>query len=170
LAVLAGPAGERLQPVAGQSYSLLRPEAIESALILWRVTRKEEYRHFGWRVFQAIQRYSRRSRPAGCLRSTSSSSSSSFSSSSSCPNTIVAARLQTRGRGWGERARDRDEGWGCKGGGKPTHLAYSTDRRDYGCVHRRDYGCVHRRDYGCVHTLLTGVTTGVCGCTPRVNG
>ncbi|KAL4066002.1 glycoside hydrolase family 47 protein [Scleroderma yunnanense] len=34
----------------------LRPEAIESFYILWRVTGDEKWRHRGWHVFQAIER------------------------------------------------------------------------------------------------------------------
>ena len=37
----------KLTPLTRQRYSLLRPEAIESAFVLWRVTRKQEYREFG---------------------------------------------------------------------------------------------------------------------------
>jgi len=50
----------RLIPLARQRYSLLRPEAIESAFVLWRVTRKQEYREFGWAVFLSLERHSRR--------------------------------------------------------------------------------------------------------------
>ena len=42
----------KLVPLAKQRYSLLRPEAVESAFVLWRVTGKKEYREFGWAVFQ----------------------------------------------------------------------------------------------------------------------
>ena len=50
----------RLVPIGKQRYSLLRPEAVESAFVLWRVTRKQEYRDFGWSVFQALEKHSRR--------------------------------------------------------------------------------------------------------------
>ena len=55
----------RLVPIARQRYSLLRPEAVESAFVLWRVTRKQEYRDFGWSVFQALEKHSRRKGAGG---------------------------------------------------------------------------------------------------------
>lgn len=33
---------------------ILRPEAIESVLILWRITGKEEWREYAWNMFQAV--------------------------------------------------------------------------------------------------------------------
>eukprot|EP01064_Diplonema_japonicum_P002920 TRINITY_DN1189_c0_g1_i4.p1 TRINITY_DN1189_c0_g1~~TRINITY_DN1189_c0_g1_i4.p1 ORF type:complete len:587 (+),score=165.97 TRINITY_DN1189_c0_g1_i4:50-1810(+) len=34
----------------------LRPETIESLFYLWRVTRKEVYREWGWKIYQSIER------------------------------------------------------------------------------------------------------------------
>lgn len=42
----------------GDEYQL-RPEAVEAAFVLYRVTGNEEYREFGWRVFESIERYAR---------------------------------------------------------------------------------------------------------------
>ena len=36
-----------------------RPETIESLFIAYRLTGDEQYRAHGWRIFQAIQKYSR---------------------------------------------------------------------------------------------------------------
>eukprot|EP00756_Hemistasia_phaeocysticola_P005263 Hpha_TRINITY_DN13247_c1_g1::TRINITY_DN13247_c1_g1_i1::g.154806::m.154806/K01230/MAN1; mannosyl-oligosaccharide alpha-1,2-mannosidase len=38
-------------------YYLLRPEAVESFMYLWRVTKKKKYREWGWEVFRAINRW-----------------------------------------------------------------------------------------------------------------
>ena len=44
----------KLTPLTRQRYSLLRPEAIESAFVMWRVTRKQEYREFGVCVYVRV--------------------------------------------------------------------------------------------------------------------
>uniref|UniRef100_A0A7S1CR87 alpha-1,2-Mannosidase n=1 Tax=Bicosoecida sp. CB-2014 TaxID=1486930 RepID=A0A7S1CR87_9STRA len=46
-------------PSTGASHSLLRPEAVESLFVLWRVTRNETYREWGWEIFTAINRHAR---------------------------------------------------------------------------------------------------------------
>lgn len=38
---------------------ILRPEAIESVFIMWRITGKQEYQEAAWRMFQAIEKVSR---------------------------------------------------------------------------------------------------------------
>eukprot|EP01062_Namystynia_karyoxenos_P084415 TRINITY_DN9927_c0_g1_i1.p1 TRINITY_DN9927_c0_g1~~TRINITY_DN9927_c0_g1_i1.p1 ORF type:complete len:811 (+),score=282.85 TRINITY_DN9927_c0_g1_i1:41-2473(+) len=40
-------------------YYLLRPEAVESFMYLWRVTKKQKYREWGWEVFRSINRWCR---------------------------------------------------------------------------------------------------------------
>ncbi|KIM38981.1 glycoside hydrolase family 47 protein [Hebeloma cylindrosporum] len=46
------------QPSYDARY-LLRPETVESLFIAYRLTGDEQYRADGWRIFQAIQKYSR---------------------------------------------------------------------------------------------------------------
>eukprot|EP01064_Diplonema_japonicum_P036591 TRINITY_DN8281_c0_g1_i1.p1 TRINITY_DN8281_c0_g1~~TRINITY_DN8281_c0_g1_i1.p1 ORF type:complete len:709 (+),score=169.87 TRINITY_DN8281_c0_g1_i1:1876-4002(+) len=41
------------------SYYLLRPETVESFFYLWRITKKEKYREWGWTVFMALKRWCR---------------------------------------------------------------------------------------------------------------
>ena len=38
-------------------YYLLRPEAIETWMYLYRVTKQEKYREWGWNVFKSIRRW-----------------------------------------------------------------------------------------------------------------
>lgn len=38
---------------------LLRPETVESFYILWKTTRHERWREYGWSVFEAIEKHSR---------------------------------------------------------------------------------------------------------------
>ena len=38
-------------------HNLLRPEAMEAMFVLWRVTGKQRYRDWGWRMFQAFERH-----------------------------------------------------------------------------------------------------------------
>ena len=40
---------------SARKYSL-RPETVESLWYLWRLTRNETYREWGWRIFEAVQR------------------------------------------------------------------------------------------------------------------
>ncbi|KAJ9051019.1 hypothetical protein DSO57_1008566 [Entomophthora muscae] len=41
------------------SHSLLRPETIESLFILYRITRNEKYRAWGWEMFRAFEKYAK---------------------------------------------------------------------------------------------------------------
>ena len=46
--------------VNGQgAYYILRPETIESVFYMWRYTRDEKWREYGWRMFRAIDRFCR---------------------------------------------------------------------------------------------------------------
>ncbi|KAF2405123.1 endoplasmic reticulum mannosyl-oligosaccharide 1,2-alpha-mannosidase [Trichodelitschia bisporula] len=36
------------------AHNLLRPETVESLFYLWRITRDETYRHWGWKMFEAF--------------------------------------------------------------------------------------------------------------------
>ncbi|QDZ21689.1 alpha-1,2-Mannosidase [Chloropicon primus] len=38
-------------------HNMLRPEAVESLMILYRVTGKNKYREWGWEIFQAIEKH-----------------------------------------------------------------------------------------------------------------
>ena len=44
---------------AGAPYNILRPETVESLMLLWRLTKKEKYRDWGWSIFQAFERHCR---------------------------------------------------------------------------------------------------------------
>ncbi|KAG5653419.1 hypothetical protein H0H81_000530 [Sphagnurus paluster] len=52
----ARPAGE--EPPYDARY-ILRPETIESLFIAYRLTGDEQYRKYGWEIFQAIEKYCR---------------------------------------------------------------------------------------------------------------
>ena len=41
------------------AFSLLRPETVESLYIMWMVTNDEQYRIWGWDIFQAFRKYAR---------------------------------------------------------------------------------------------------------------
>ncbi|KAF9438703.1 mannosyl-oligosaccharide alpha-1,2-mannosidase [Entomortierella beljakovae] len=41
------------------SHNWLRPETVESLFYLWRSTGDEKYRHWGWNIFEAIEKYSK---------------------------------------------------------------------------------------------------------------
>ena len=41
------------------AHNLLRPETVESLLILYRVTKDEKYREWGWKIFQAFEKHSK---------------------------------------------------------------------------------------------------------------
>ena len=43
----------------GQAKNILRPETVESLLVLYRVTKNQQYREWGWKIFQAIEKYSK---------------------------------------------------------------------------------------------------------------
>jgi endoplasmic reticulum Man9GlcNAc2 1,2-alpha-mannosidase len=40
-------------------HNLLRPEAIESIFILWRVTGDRVYREWGWKMFRAFEKWTK---------------------------------------------------------------------------------------------------------------
>jgi mannosyl-oligosaccharide alpha-1,2-mannosidase len=40
-------------------HNLLRPETVESLFILYRITGKEQYREWGWSIFQAFEKYTK---------------------------------------------------------------------------------------------------------------
>ncbi|RKP37885.1 glycoside hydrolase, partial [Dimargaris cristalligena] len=42
-----------------RGFNLLRPETIESLFILWRITKKVEYREMGWKIFMAFEKFAR---------------------------------------------------------------------------------------------------------------
>ena len=44
---------------ANDAFSLLRPETVESLFYLWRVTRDEEWREAGWRIFCRFEEHAR---------------------------------------------------------------------------------------------------------------
>ncbi len=37
------------------SHYILRPEAVESLFILWRVTHEQKYREWGWKIYEVTQ-------------------------------------------------------------------------------------------------------------------
>ncbi|KAG0337809.1 mannosyl-oligosaccharide alpha-1,2-mannosidase [Podila humilis] len=41
------------------SHNWLRPETVESLFYMWRLTGDEKYRHWGWNIFESIERYSK---------------------------------------------------------------------------------------------------------------
>jgi len=45
--------------ISESPHWLMRPEAIETWFILWRVTKKPIYRDYGWTIFKNIEKYSR---------------------------------------------------------------------------------------------------------------
>lgn len=53
----------RLQAAANATFNILRPEAVESLYMLWRVTGDARFRDMGWRIFEAFTAASR-ARPA----------------------------------------------------------------------------------------------------------
>ena len=53
----------QLQAVVNVTFNILRPEAVESLYMLWRVTGDARFRDMGWRIFEAFTAASR-ARPA----------------------------------------------------------------------------------------------------------
>jgi len=53
------PSGNDLQVPSGAPFYILRPEAAESLFIMHQLTGNPIYREWGWRMFQAIDRYCR---------------------------------------------------------------------------------------------------------------
>ncbi|KAF9335556.1 mannosyl-oligosaccharide alpha-1,2-mannosidase [Podila minutissima] len=41
------------------AHNWLRPETVESLFYMWRLTGDEKYRHWGWNIFDSIERYSK---------------------------------------------------------------------------------------------------------------
>ncbi|XRA97022.1 mannosyl-oligosaccharide alpha-1,2-mannosidase [Pycnococcus provasolii] len=60
-----GLAPEYVKIVDGQDFipgvpvNLLRPETVESMMLLWRLTKKQRYRDWGWAIFMAFERHCR---------------------------------------------------------------------------------------------------------------
>ncbi|KAJ1977367.1 mannosyl-oligosaccharide alpha-1,2-mannosidase [Dimargaris xerosporica] len=40
-------------------HNLLRPETVESLFVLWRITKRPQYREWGWAIFEAFERHTR---------------------------------------------------------------------------------------------------------------
>lgn len=40
-------------------FSILRPETVESYFYLWRITKNQKYRDWGWEFFEALEKYAR---------------------------------------------------------------------------------------------------------------
>ena len=49
--------GQDMEASQKTPYYLLRPEAVETFMYLWRLTKKEKYRRYGWEVFRSILRW-----------------------------------------------------------------------------------------------------------------
>ncbi|KAJ2736260.1 mannosyl-oligosaccharide alpha-1,2-mannosidase [Coemansia sp. Cherry 401B] len=52
------PDGDIMVPPADRHY-LLRPETVESFYLLWKITGEPKWREYGWRVFEAIDKWAR---------------------------------------------------------------------------------------------------------------
>ncbi|KAJ2635924.1 mannosyl-oligosaccharide alpha-1,2-mannosidase [Coemansia sp. RSA 1286] len=59
-------AGDQILPPGGDilvsqldRHNLLRPETIESLLILWRITGEAKWREYGWRIFESFEKWAR---------------------------------------------------------------------------------------------------------------
>ena len=52
-------AGDAVRADGGARHNLLRPETVESLLVLWRVTRNPLYREWGWNIFQSFEKHCR---------------------------------------------------------------------------------------------------------------
>ena len=51
--------GDEMSVMPTKKHNRLRPETVESLFYLWRTTHKEEYREWGWAIFEAIQKHCR---------------------------------------------------------------------------------------------------------------
>ena len=40
-------------------FSILRPETVESYFYMWRITKNQKYREWGWEFFEALEKYAR---------------------------------------------------------------------------------------------------------------
>lgn len=47
------------------AHNLQRPETVESLFVLWRVTKNPVYREWGWKIFEAFEKYTRVEGDAG---------------------------------------------------------------------------------------------------------
>jgi mannosyl-oligosaccharide alpha-1,2-mannosidase len=56
----------------------MRPETVESLFYLWRVTKDEKYRNWGWEIFVAIEKNCRRKLGYGGMKDTTSVSGASL--------------------------------------------------------------------------------------------
>ncbi|KAK9475249.1 glycoside hydrolase [Dipodascopsis tothii] len=54
-----GDGAEDMVIKSQDAHNLQRPETVESLFVLWRITRDPIYREWGWRIFQAFQKYAR---------------------------------------------------------------------------------------------------------------
>ena len=52
---MTDPAKPDLDIHANDRFSILRPETVESYFYLWRITKNEKYREWGWAFFEALQ-------------------------------------------------------------------------------------------------------------------
>jgi len=41
----------------GDEHNLLRPETVESLFVMYRITKDEKYREWGWKIFEAFERH-----------------------------------------------------------------------------------------------------------------
>jgi len=53
------PGANGLEMRSGASYYILRPEAVESLFIMWRLTKDPVYRQWGWKIVQALNTHCR---------------------------------------------------------------------------------------------------------------
>ena len=52
-------ATKRVRAQTGAKHSLLRPETVESLLVLWRVTGDARYREWGWQIFESLEAHAK---------------------------------------------------------------------------------------------------------------
>ena len=43
----------------GDRYNILRPEAVEALFYMWRATKQQRYREWGWAMWQAFEKQCR---------------------------------------------------------------------------------------------------------------
>ena len=44
---------------ANDRFSILRPETVESYFYLWRITKNQKYRDWGWTFFEQLEKYAK---------------------------------------------------------------------------------------------------------------
>jgi hypothetical protein len=54
-----GVGGGHFHIKPADAHSLLRPEAVESLFVMYRVTHNETYRNWAWNIFRAIEKHTR---------------------------------------------------------------------------------------------------------------